>query len=184
MKGFLLKAKMFIVFIEVSTRNSANGLTMLDIIWFLSGKTKRKSMAVNSVENVLTLLKMRYNVNVDHYFLHINYTSGIPIDGPSAGVAMFCALYSAIFNKVIPGNIAMTGEISIRGEICPVGGVYEKVMAAKEAGIKKVFIPKDNMQDLLNNIDIKIVPVDRIEQVIVSVFDEEIIKEANSKLHA
>ncbi len=147
-------------------------------------KTKRKSMAVNSVENVLTLLKMRYNVNMDNYFLHINYTSGIPIDGPSAGVAIFCVLYSAIFNKIIPGNIAMTGEISIRGEVCPVGGVYEKVMAAKEAGLKKVFIPKDNMQDLLKNIDIEIIPVERIEQVIASIFEEALIKEATSKLHA
>lgn len=147
-------------------------------------KTKRKSMAVNSVENVLTLLKIRYNVNVDEYLLHINYTSGIPIDGPSAGVAMFCVLYSALFNKIIPGNIAMTGEISIRGKVCPVGGVYEKVMAAKDAGIKKVFIPKANMQDILKNIDIEIVPVESIEQVISILFEEDIINEATTKLHA
>ncbi len=146
--------------------------------------TKRKSMASNSVENVLTLLKIRYNVNVDEYLLHINYTSGIPIDGPSAGTAMFCVLYSALFNKVIPGNIAMTGELSIRGKVCPVGGVYEKVSAAQEAGIKKVFIPKANMQDILKNIDIEIVPVEDIDDIISSLFEEEIIQKATSMLHA
>ena len=146
--------------------------------------TKRKSMALNSVENVLTLLKIRYNVNTDEYLLHINYTSGMPIDGPSAGTAMFCVLYSALFDKVIPGHIAMTGELSIRGKVCPVGGVYEKVTAAKEAGIKKVFIPKANMQDILQNIDIEIVPVENIEEIIADIFDDEIIKKANSMLHA
>lgn len=146
--------------------------------------TKRKSMAVNSVENVLTLLKIRYNVNTDKYLLHINYTSGIPIDGPSAGTAMFCVLYSALFNQVIPGDIAMTGELSIRGKVCPVGGVYEKVLAAKEAGVKKVFIPKANMQDILKNIDIEIVPVEDIGEIILNLFDEEIIKKATSMLHA
>ena len=146
--------------------------------------TKRKSMAVNSVENVLTLLKIRYNVNTDEYLLHINYPSGIPIDGPSAGCTMFCALYSALFNKVVPGNVAMTGELSIRGKVCPVGGVYEKVLAAKQAGIKKVFIPKDNMQDLLKNIDIEIVPVENIEEILSQLFEEGIIEKASSILHA
>lgn len=146
--------------------------------------TKRKSMAVNSVENVLTLLKIRYNVNTDEYLLHINYTSGMPIDGPSAGTAMFCVLYSAVFNKMVPGNVAMTGELSIRGKVCPVGGVYEKVRAAQEAGIKKVFIPKDNMQDILKNIEIEIVPVEDIEEIISNLFEKDVIEKATSILHA
>ena len=146
--------------------------------------TKRKSMAANSVENVLTLLKMRYNVNTDEYLLHINYTSGIPIDGPSAGTAMFTVLYSAIMNKIVPGDIAMTGELSIRGKVCPVGGVYEKVLAAKEAGIKKVFIPKANAQEILQNIEIEIIPVEDIEEVISHLFEDAVIQKANSILHA
>lgn len=146
--------------------------------------TKRKSMAANSVENVLTLLKIRYNVNTDEYLLHINYTSGIPIDGPSAGTAMFTVLYSAIFNKTVPGDIAMTGELSIRGKVCPVGGVYEKVLAAKEAGIKKVFIPKANEQEILQNIEIEIIPVEDIEEIITYLFEDAVIKKANSILHA
>lgn len=146
--------------------------------------TKRKSMAANSVENVLTLLKMRYNVNTDEYLLHINYTSGIPIDGPSAGTAMFIVLYSAIMNKILPGDIAMTGELSIRGKVCPVGGVYEKVLAAKESGIKKVFIPKANAQEILQNIEIEIIPVEDIEEVITYLFEDAVIQKANSILHA
>lgn len=146
--------------------------------------TKRKSMAANSVENVLTLLKIRYNVNTDEYLLHINYASGIPIDGPSAGTAMFTVLYSAIFNKTVPGDIAMTGELSIRGKVCPVGGVYEKVLAAKEAGIKKVFIPKANEQEILQNIEIEIIPVEDIEEIITYLFEDAVIKKANSILHA
>lgn len=146
--------------------------------------TKRKSMAANSVENVLTLLKIRYNVNTDEYLLHINYTSGIPIDGPSAGTAMFTVLYSAIFEKTLPGDVAMTGELSIRGKVCPVGGVYEKVLAAKEAGIRKVFIPKANMQQLLQTIDIEIIPVEDIEEIITALFEDSVIKKANSILHA
>lgn len=146
--------------------------------------TKRKSMAANSVENVLTLLKIRYNVNTDEYLLHINYASGIPIDGPSAGTAMFTVLYSAIFNKTVPGDIALTGELSIRGKVCPVGGVYEKVLAAKEAGIKKVFIPKANEQEILQNIEIEIIPVEDIEEIITYLFEDAVIKKANSILHA
>ncbi len=145
---------------------------------------KRKSMVSSSVENVLTILKMRYNINVNDYLLHVNFTSGIPIDGPSAGIAIFCALYSALFEKKISGEIAMTGEISIKGKVYPVGGVYEKVLAAKKAGVKKVIIPKDNMQDLLLSIGVDIVAVENIDEVIKNVFDEDILNRANTILHA
>ncbi|MDF2613224.1 MAG: anti-sigma sporulation factor, LonB [Clostridia bacterium] len=145
---------------------------------------KRKSMVSSSVENVLTLLKMRYNINVNRYLLHVNFTSGIPIDGPSAGIAIFCALYSALFEKSVSSEIAMTGEISIKGFVYPVGGVYEKVLAAKKAGVKKVIIPKDNMQDLLLNIGIEVIPVETIDEVIKNVFEEDLLHAANTILHA
>lgn len=145
---------------------------------------KRKSMAANSIENVLTILEMRYNVNIDEYLLHVNFTSGLPVDGPSAGLAILCALYSAIFNKPIPNEVAITGEVSIKGLVCPVGGVYEKIMAAKEAGVKKVIIPKDNMQELFKEIDIEIIPVETVEEMIAHVFGESIIDAANRAIHA
>ncbi len=145
---------------------------------------KRKSMAANSIENVLTILEMRYNVNIDEYLLHVNFTSGLPVDGPSAGIAILCALYSAIFNKPIPNEVAMTGEVSIQGLVCSVGGVYEKIMAAKEAGVKKVIIPKDNMQELFKEIDIDVIPVETVEEMITHVFGESIIDAANRAIHA
>lgn len=144
--------------------------------------SKRKSMANSSVENVLTVLQTNYGIDIDDYFIHINFTSGIPIDGPSAGTAMFCVLYSALFNKYISSSIAMTGEISIHGKIYPVGGVYEKIVAAKNAGVKKVLIPKANMQDLLTEIGIDIIPVDTIDELIKHTFDMR--QDANHILHA
>ena len=145
---------------------------------------KRKSMAANSVENVLTILKMRYNVNTDEYLLHVNFASGLPVDGPSAGLAIFCVLYSAVLNEPIPNDIAMTGEVSIQGLVCPVGGVYEKIMAAKEAGVKKVIIPKENMQELFKEIDIEVIPVETVEEMVTQVFGESIIDAANRAIHA
>lgn len=151
----------------------------------LSNSTaKRRSMVSNSIENVLTVLKMRYNVNTDDYLLHINFPSGMPIDGPSAGTAIFSALYSAVFNKPIAGEIAMTGEISVQGQVRPVGGVYEKILAAKEAGAKKVFIPVDNMKNLFENLEIQVVPVKNIEELIELVFEDNLLQKANKALHA
>ena len=149
-----------------------------------SNSLKRKSMMSNSIENVLTVLKIRYNVNTDDYLMHVNFGAGSQTDGPSAGTAMFTVLYAAIFDKLLPGDVAMTGDLSIRGKVCPVGGVYEKVLAAKEAGIRRVFIPKENMQDLLKTIDIEIIPVEDVEEIIADIFDEAIINKANSVLHA
>ncbi|MDF2877208.1 MAG: anti-sigma sporulation factor, LonB [Clostridia bacterium] len=145
---------------------------------------KRKSMASSSVENVLTILKMRYNVNTNNYLLHLNFTSGMPIDGPSAGIAIFGVLYSVLFNKYIAGDIAVTGEVSIQGLVYPVGGVYEKVVAAQKAGVKKVIIPKGNMQELLLNIGVEIIPVETIDEVIENIFKEDVLDRANTILHA
>ena len=145
---------------------------------------KRKSMVSSSIENILTVLKLRYNIDAKDYLIHVNFTSGMPIDGPSAGIAVFTAVYSALFNKGISGEVAMTGEISIKGLVYPVGGVYEKVLAAKNAGVKKVIIPRDNMQDLLLGIGIDIIPVETIEEVLQNVFEEDLLKRANKALHA
>ena len=129
-------------------------------------KIKRKSMAKSSVENVLTVTKKYLNINTDDHDIHLNFPGGVPIDGPSAGIAIAVAVYSAIMNMPVDNNIAMTGEISIRGKIMPVGGVVAKVEAAKAAGGKKVIIPKENYQGILNNIGIEVIPVEDIQEVI------------------
>ena len=133
-------------------------------------KLKMTSSAKSSVENTLTVLKRFLNVDCKEYDIHMNFPGGIPIDGPSAGVAIAIAIYSAIKNIPVDGDIAMTGELSIRGKIKPVGGVVAKVEAAKLAGIKKVLIPKDNWQDLYNNIGIDVIPVEEIGEVLKIIF--------------
>lgn len=80
---------------------------------------------------------------------HIHVPAGaIPKDGPSAGVAILSSLLSLLINKAVPSNLAMTGEITLRGKILPVGGIKEKVLAAKQAGITDVIVPDKNENDL------------------------------------
>ena len=145
---------------------------------------KRKSMAQSSVQNVLTLLEMKYNIDIGSYFIHINFPSGMPVDGPSAGIAMFSALYSAILGDSIPNSLAMTGEVTIHGEVYPVGGVPEKVMAAKNAGARAVIIPKANMQSSLEDLGVTVIPVAHVDEVIQYVWEAPVVKKATEILHA
>jgi len=136
---------------------------------------KRKSMAKGSVENVLTVLRKYMQVDANQYDIHINFPGGIPIDGPSAGVTIATGIYSAIKGLPISNTIAMTGEISIHGYVKPVGGVISKVEAAKQAGVKKVFIPKENWQEIFNEmIGIEVIAVERLDEVLKYVFDEQV----------
>lgn len=132
------------------------------------GKTmRRKSMARGSVENVLTVLKKVADIDHNDYDVHINFPGGTPIDGPSAGIAMAVATYSAITGKPVDNYCAMTGEVSILGKVKPVGGIVPKVEAARQAGAKRVIIPRDNFLSLFESFsDIEIVPVDKLSDVL------------------
>lgn len=132
----------------------------------------RSSSARASVENMLTVLDRTYHIDTSAYHLHINFPGGTPIDGPSAGTAILTAVYSAITNTPISSLIAMTGEISIHGKVMPVGGVSAKVNAAKEAGIKTVFIPKENRHEIFKSSDIEIIPVEHISEIFDRLFSE------------
>jgi Lon-like ATP-dependent protease len=128
---------------------------------------RRKSMARGSVENVLTVLRHYLNFNPADYDIHVNFPGGIPIDGPSAGVSMATAIYSALTGIPIDNTVALTGEISIRGFVRPVGGISAKIEAARQAGARKVIIPAENWQELFANYtDITVVPVKTLDEVL------------------
>ena len=103
---------------------------------------------------------------------HIHVPEGAtPKDGPSAGVGMVTSIVSSITNNPIDREIAMTGEVTITGQVLQIGGLKEKLLAAHRAGIKKVVIPKDNEKDLVDipkkvREDIKIVPVSTVDEVL------------------
>lgn len=122
-------------------------------------------MAKGSIENVITILRS-FGVPADEYDIHVNFPGGIPVDGPSAGIAMATGIYSAIYKVPVKNTVAMTGEISIHGRVKPVGGVYTKIKAAQRAGVTKVIIPKDNMESILKEIEgVEIVPVTTLKEV-------------------
>ncbi len=107
----------------------------------------KKSSAVETTENIKTILKNFCDIDCSRYDIHINIPNTAPVDGPSAGTAMLCAVYSAITGCVVNGTTALTGEVSILGEVRPVGGIKQKLEAAFEAGAERVIIPYDNKED-------------------------------------
>lgn len=128
---------------------------------------RRKSTAKGSVENVLTVLRHRLKMDCRNYDIHVNFPGGIPADGPSAGVAIATAIYSGVSETPIDNRIAMTGEVSIRGNVKPVGGIIAKVEGARLAGAKRVIIPKENWQTIFTNMkDIEVIPVEYLEEVL------------------
>lgn len=140
---------------------------------------KRKSMAKGSVENVLTVLK-QMGVYTEDYDIHVNFPGGMPIDGPSAGISMATAIYSAIYGLKVDNKLAMTGELSIHGLVKPIGGVVAKVEAAKQAGAKRVIIPKENYQAIFKEQEgIEVICVGTLQQVFDLAFvnEEELRKE-------
>jgi Lon-like ATP-dependent protease len=128
---------------------------------------KRKSMAIGSVENVMTILRRFFSLHPEHYDIHLNFPGGLALDGPSAGIAIVIAIYSAITGQPIDNKLAMTGEVSILGDVRPVGGIVPKVEAAARAGVERVIIPEENWQETFRDRkDIRVLPIDRIEEAV------------------
>jgi Lon-like ATP-dependent protease len=136
------------------------------------GRTvRRKSMAKSSVENVLTVLKSHLDFDPARWEIHVNFPGGLPVDGPSAGVAIATAIYSAYEGRPVDNRLAMTGEVSIRGAVKPVGGVAAKVEAARQGGCTRVLIPAENWQECFRSVTgVEVIPVERLEQVLALAF--------------
>lgn len=129
------------------------------------------SMAKDSVFNAASVIRKITDKDMSDYDIHVNIIGGGRIDGPSAGVAITICIISALLNKPIRQDIAITGEISLRGKVKPVGGIFEKIYGARRKGIKLVIVPKDNLKDVpegLNDIEVK--AVDNIDELIKIAF--------------
>jgi len=149
-----------------------------------------------SVQAALTYVRSRADEFglPEHYYketdVHVHVPEGaIPKDGPSAGIAMVTAIASAYMKKKVRGDLAMTGEITLRGRILPIGGLKEKLLAAHRGNIKTVIIPKDNEKDLAEvpaNVikALKIIPVENMDEVLKVAFvkEDEIGKEIAAEI--
>jgi ATP-dependent Lon protease len=116
---------------------------------------------------------------LEKHDIHVHIPAGaIPKDGPSAGITLFIALASLLKNRCVRPDVAVTGEITLRGAVLPVGGIKEKVLAAHRAGIKTVVLPGRNQKDLVdvpeqaqNELTIRF--VDRVDQVLPMVLSDD-----------
>ena len=168
--------------IEAQAKKVASGKGKLQITGIVeeeemsssSRKMKGKSTVKCSVLNVITVLERMYNINCDDYDIHVNFPGGTPVDGPSAGISIACAIFSAINGIPVDNKVAMTGEISIHGEVKPIGGVNAKISAAKKSGASTVIIPSENWAEKFKYDDIKIIPVKSIKEVMkIALIKEE-----------
>jgi len=126
---------------------------------------RRKSTARASADNVATVLRGMGCLDGSKD-VHINFPGGMPVDGPSAGAAMTVAAVSALTGRPIDGSAALTGEISVQGRILPVGGVPEKIGAARKAGLRRVFIPRGNDRPAFGGGDIRVTPVETVQEAL------------------
>ncbi|MBQ3037763.1 MAG: ATP-dependent protease LonB [Clostridia bacterium] len=151
---------------ERESKIICGGITEKETIKNGNQSLSRTSTARASVDNAITVLKRRYGVNPTAYNIHINIPGGMPVDGPSAGIAIFTACYSAVFDFSVSSKIAMTGELSISGDVMGVGGVREKIDAAILSGAEVVIIPNSNWCEKYKNMKIKVIPVRKIDEVV------------------
>ncbi len=130
------------------------------------------SMAKDSVFNAASVIRNLTDKDIKDYDIHVNVIGGGKIDGPSAGAAITLCIISALLKKPIRQDIAVTGEISLKGKIKPVGGIFEKIYGAKRMGIKLVLVPKENEKEIpLNTTGIEVKTVESIEKLMDIAFD-------------
>jgi len=169
-----------ILFIEASV---SRGSGKLHITGQLGDVMKESAMLA------ISYLRARYKeLNIPeeafkYWDLHIHVPQGaVPKDGPSAGVALLSAVASIFTQRKVKGTLAMTGEITLRGLVLPVGGIKEKVLAAKRAGIEKVFLPKKNEKDVaeidqnvIGELDVEY--LERMEPILDLILEEKVVQD-------
>lgn len=132
------------------------------------------SMAKDSVFNAASVVRKLTGQDIHDYDLHINVIGGGNIDGPSAGTAILTAIISAITDKAIRQDTAITGEISLQGKVRPVGGVFEKAYGARQAGISRLIIPQENAKDIpAHHLELEIYPVDTAQEALELLMEKE-----------
>jgi ATP-dependent Lon protease len=169
-----------ILFIESSLSKGKGKLTLSGQ---LGDVMKESAMAALSyLKSNADKMGIDYRI-FENYDLHIHVPAGaVPKDGPSAGVTIFTSLASVFTQRKVKANLAMTGEITLRGKVLPVGGIKEKILAARRAGIKEIVLCKTNRKDI-SEIDenylssLKISYVDTVDEVIEKALMDEIVKD-------
>jgi len=131
------------------------------------------SMAKDSVFNAASVIRKLTDKDIKDYDIHVNAIGGGKIDGPSAGAAITVCIISALLDKPLRQDIAITGEISLRGKVKPVGGIFEKIYGARRKGIKLVIVPEDNIKEIPSGLtDIEVKAVGSIEELMEIVFEK------------
>jgi Lon-like ATP-dependent protease len=133
-------------------------------------KLRRRSTAFSSLQNVIGAFRECFEVDCRDYDICINIPGGVPMDGPSAGVALAVVLMSAITDRPPEACLALTGEVAICGDILPVGGVREKLNAAISAGAKRILVPESNYEETFSELAADIIPVSDIAEVMQLAF--------------
>jgi ATP-dependent Lon protease len=133
------------------------------------------SMAKDSVFNAASVFRALTGEELSNFDLHVNVVGGGSIDGPSAGVAILAAIISAVKDLPIPQDIAVTGEISLRGRVKPVGGLHAKIYGAKQGGVKRVFVPKENLDNLPTSVEgVEIIPIEHVLDFLRQIFPQDL----------
>lgn len=175
--GFLLEIEIKLLPSLDRGKVLVTGIAEEETIGNQTKSIRRKSMAKGSIENVITMLRS-LGVPAHDYDIHVDFPGGIPVDGPSAGLAMAAGIFSSVHRVPLRYDIAITGEVSIHGDVKPVGGIMAKIKAAKQAGAKKVIIPHGNYSDICEQVEeIEVIPVTSFEEILPVVMTNPITPE-------
>ena len=127
------------------------------------------SMARDAVFNAASVIRAVAGIDPADHDLHVNVVGGGNIDGPSAGLAFFLALYSALTRAALPQDVAVTGEVSLAGNVRAVGGIVEKLYAARQAGMRAVLVPRENAREIDATLEgIEVIPVGTVADALAA----------------